>query len=153
MTGKVMALLGRIIVIIFALFMAAAASGIAAAVALLGVELHMLGPEPVDRVFFWGTAAVASGLTVIVGFLPVLIAVVLAEAFSIRSLLIHALAGAAILLLGYYSAGFGWSYEELIDHPPPPVSREAEIAAAVGVVFGSTYWLFAGRNAGRWRKS
>ena len=58
MTGKVMALLGRIIVIIFALFMAAAASGIAAAVALLGVELHMLGPEPVDRVFFWGTAAV-----------------------------------------------------------------------------------------------
>jgi hypothetical protein len=148
-----MALLGRIIVIIFALFMATAAGGIAAAVALLGVEFHMLGPDPVNHVFFWGTAAVASGLTLVIGFLPILIAVVLAEAYSIRSLLIHTLAGAAILLLGYYSAGFGWSYEESIDRPPPPISREAEIAAAVGVVFGFTYWLFAGRNAGRWRKA
>ena len=66
----------------------------------------MLGADPVEHVFFWGTAAFASGATVIVGFLPILIAVVLAEAFSIRSLLIQAAAGAAILLLGYYSAGF-----------------------------------------------
>jgi hypothetical protein len=144
------ALLGRIIVILFALFMATAAAGIAAAIALLGAELHMLGADPVEHVFFWGTAAFASGATVIVGFLPILIAVVLAEAFSIRSLLIQAAAGAAILLLGYYSAGFIGTYEESIDHPPPPISREAEIAAAVGVVFGFTYWLIAGRNAGRW---
>ena len=79
------------------------------------------------------------------------IAVVLAEAYSIRSLLLHAAAGAAILLLGYYSAGLTANYEESIDRPPPPISREAEIAAAVGVVFGFTYWLIAGRNAGRWR--
>lgn len=146
-----MALLGRIIVILFALFMAAAAGGIAAAIALLGLELHMLGPDPVEHAFFWLTAAFASGVTVMVGFLPILIAVVLAEAFSIRSLLIHAAAGAAILLLGYYSAGLTAPYEESIDRPPPPISREAEIAAAVGVVFGFTYWLIAGRNAGRWR--
>ncbi len=146
-----MALLGRIIVILFALFMAAAAGGIAAAIALLGLELHMLGPDPVEHAFFWLTAAFASGVTVMVGFLPILIAVVLAEAFSIRSLLIHAAAGAAILLLGYYSAGLTAPYEESIDRAPPPISREAEIAAAVGVVFGFTYWLIAGRNAGRWR--
>jgi hypothetical protein len=145
------ALLGRIIVILFALFMATAAGGIAAAIALLGLELHMLGPDPVEHMFFWGTAAFASGVTVIVGFLPILIAVVLAEAFSIRSLVIHAAAGAAILLLGYYSAGFTSTYEESIDRPPPPISRDAEIVAAVGVVFGFTYWLIAGRNAGRWR--
>jgi hypothetical protein len=145
------ALLGRIIVILFALFMATAAGGIAAAIALLGLELQLLGPDPVEHAFFWGTAAFASGVTVMVGFLPILIAVVLAEAFSIRSLLIHAAAGAAILLLGYYSAGLTATYEESIDRPPPPISREAEIAAAVGVVFGFTYWLIAGRNAGRWR--
>src|ERR1035437_8178976 len=126
--------------------MAALAGGIAAAIALLGVEVHVIGPDPLEHAFFWGTAAFASGVTVLVGFLPILIAVVLAEAYSIRSLLIHAAAGAAILLLGYYR-----SYEESIDHPPPPISREAEIAAAVGVVFGFTYWLIAGRNAGRWR--
>jgi hypothetical protein len=146
-----MALFGRIIVILFALFMATAAAGIATAIALLGAELHMVGADPVEHVFFWGTAAFASGVTVLVGFLPILIAVVLAEAFSIRSLVIQAAAGAAILLLGYYSAGFTGSYEESIDYPPPPISRQAEIAAAVGVVFGFTYWLIAGRNAGRWR--
>ncbi len=146
-----MAFLGRIIVILFALFMATAAAGIAAAIALLGAELHMVGADPVAHVFFWGTAAFASGVTILVGFLPILIAVVLAEAFSIRSLVIQAAAGATILLLGYYSAGFTGSYEESIDYPPPPISRQAEIAAAVGVVFGVTYWLIAGRNAGRWR--
>jgi hypothetical protein len=145
------ALLGRIIVILFGLFMATAAAGIAAAIALLGAELHMVGADPVAHVFFWGTAAFASGVTILIGFLPILIAVVLAEAFSIRSLVIQAAAGATILLLGYYSAGFTGSYEESIDYPPPPISRQAEIAAAVGVVFGVTYWLIAGRNAGRWR--
>jgi hypothetical protein len=145
------ALVGRMFVILFALIMASLAAGIAAAVALIGVELRMLGPDTATHVFFWGTAALASGATVMVGFLPILIAVVLAEAFSIRSLLIYAAAGAVMLLLGYYGAGFTWSYEESIDHPPPPISRETEIVAAVGVVYGFTYWLFAGRNAGRWR--
>ena len=112
----------------------------------------MAGPDPVWHAFFWGTAAFASGVTVMVGFLPILILVVLAEAFSIRSLLIYALAGAAILLLGYYSAGFTRNFEESIDHPPPPISREAEIAVAIGVVFGFTYWLIAGRRAGAWRE-
>ena len=147
-----MAFIGRIVVILFALFVAAAMAGIAAAIALLGAEMHMLGPDPTEHAFFWGTAAVASGATVLVGFLPILIAVVLGEAYSVRSLLVHALAGAAILLLGYYGAGFTSTYEESIDYPPPPISREAEIAAAVGVVFGFTYWLIAGRNAGRWRE-
>src|SRR5574337_70386 len=131
--------------------MATAMAGIAAAIALLGLELHMLGPDPAEHMFFWGTAAFASGVTVLVGFLPILIAVVLAEAFSIRSLLVYAAAGAVIFLLGYYSAGFTSAYEESIDTPPPPISRQAEIAAAIGIVFGFTYWLLAGRNSGRWR--
>lgn len=147
-----MAFIGRAIVILFALFVAAAMAGIAAAVALLGLEMHVLGPDPAEHVFFWGTAALASGVTVVVGFLPMLIAVVLAEAYAIRSLLIYAAAGAAIFLLGFYSAGFTSRYEESIDYPPPPISRPAEIAAAIGIVFGFTYWLLAGRNSGRWRR-
>jgi hypothetical protein len=147
-----LAFIGRIIVIFFALFMATIAGGIAAAIALLGLELHMVSPDPIGHAFFWGTAAFASGVTLVVGFLPILIGVVLAEAFSIRSLLIYAVAGAAVLLLGYYSAGFTRTYEESIDHPPLPISRETEIAAAVGVVFGFTYWLIAGRKAGAWRE-
>jgi hypothetical protein len=113
--------------------------------------MHVLGPDPVEHFFFWGTAAVASFATIVIGFLPILIAVVVAEAYAVRSLLIYAFAGAAIFLLGYYSAGFTSAYEESIDYPPPPISRQAEIAAAVGVVFGFTYWLIAGRNSRRWR--
>jgi hypothetical protein len=41
--------------------------------------------------------------------------------------------------------------EESIDHPPSPISRGAEIAAAAGAVFGFVYWAIAGRSAGRWR--
>ncbi len=147
-----MAFIGRIVVITFALFMATMASGIAVAIALFGVEVHAIGPDPVGHAFFWGTAVIASGVTLAIGSLPVLIAVVLAEAFSIRSLLMYAAAGAGILVLVYYGAGFTSIYEESIDHPPPLISRETEIAAAVGVVFGMTYWLIAGRNAGRWRE-
>lgn len=147
-----MSFLGRLIVICFALFMAAMAAGVATAIALLGVEVHALGPDPASHVFFWGTAILASGFTVAIGFLPMVIAVTLAETFSVRSFVIHAAAGAALLAFAYYGASFGWTYEESIDRPPPPISREAEIVAAVGIVFGVTYWLIAGRNAGRWRE-
>ena len=67
-------------------------------------------------------------------------------------MLVYAAAGAAMLALGYYGSGLPRPYEESIDHPPPPISHEAEIAAAAGAVFGLTYWLIAGRNAGRWRE-
>jgi hypothetical protein len=32
------------------------------------------------------------------------------------------------------------------------MSREIEIAAAAGAVFGLVYWAIAGRKAGRWRE-
>jgi hypothetical protein len=66
-------------------------------------------------------------------------------------LLAYALAGAAMLAFGYYSTGYSDRYEESIDHPPPPISRDLELAAAAGAVFGLTYWAIAGRKAGRWR--
>ena len=62
-------------------------------------------------------------------------------------------AGAALMVIGYYASGLApRSYEESIDRPPPPISHAAELAAAAGAVFGLTYWLLAGRNAGRWRE-
>ena len=83
--------------------------------------------------------------------MPLAILIALAESFKIRSLLAYALAGAAMLAFGYYSTGYSGSYEESIDHPPPPISRDLELAAAAGAVFGLTYWAIAGRKAGRWR--
>ena len=87
------------------------------------------------------------------GLLPLAVLIVLAEAFKVRSLVIHLVAGAAFLLLAYYGTGaITASYEESIDRPPPPRSHVVEVAAAAGIAFGFAYWLIAGRNAGRWRE-
>jgi hypothetical protein len=147
-----MAFIGRIIVIVFALWLATMAAGIVWSVGLLAPGSQVFSGDVGDHIVFWGAALVASGITASLLFLPTLIAVALAEAFSVRSLLIHAFGGVALFLLAYQGAGFGRSGQESIDHPPPPVSREAQIAAGAGVVFGLTYWAIAGRKAGRWRE-
>jgi hypothetical protein len=147
-----MALIGRIVVIAFALVLASAATGIAIAVGVLGPEWHGLSGDLGERGVFWGTAFVATGFTAAAGFLPIVILIALAEAFKIRSLLVHALTGAALAGAAYVGSSYSVSYEESIAAPPPPISRAGQIAAASGAVFGLSYWLLAGRNAGRWRE-
>lgn len=149
-----MSLIGRIFVITFAVILASMAAGIAIAIGILGVQWHSVSGDPVERVFFWGTAFIGATGAGAVGFLPMVILIALAEAFKIRSLALNMLGGVAMLMLGYYGSGFATpSYEESIDSPPPVVTRELEIAAAAGAVFGLVYWLIAGRNAGRWRRT
>lgn len=149
-----MALIGRVVVILFALFVALFAAGIALSVGILGPQWHAMSGDVGERVMFWGVAMFTSGVTATVALTPLIIAIIIAEAFSIRSLLIHAVAGAVIVLGAYMAAGLGAPpIEESIDHPPLPVSRDMELAAVAGLVFGMTYWLIAGRSAGRWRAS
>jgi hypothetical protein len=147
-----MALLGRIFVILFALWIATMVAGVVWSVGLLGAQWPALSGDVGDRVVFWGAAFIASGITASLLFVPMLIAVVLAEAFAVRSLLINVFGAVALVLLAYQGTGFGRNGEESIDQAPPLVSREFEIAVAAGVAFGLTYWLIAGRKAGRWRE-
>ena len=147
-----MALLGRIIGIIFAVILASLAAGVAIAMGLLGPEWHGFTGDFGERTGFWLLVFFASSFTGAVGLLPLVILIAIAESFKIRSLLVHALAGAAMLVLGYYGSGLSNRYEESIDHPPPAISRESEIAAAAGVLFGLVYWEIAGRKAGAWRE-
>ena len=148
-----MSLLGRIVVIIFAVMVASLACGIAIAIGVLGPQWNSVSGDVGGRVVFWGTAFVGATATGGLGLLPLLVLIVLAETFKIRSLLANAAGGAAMLLVAYYGSGLsGARYEESIDHPPPAFSREGEIAAAAGAVFGLVYWAIAGRRAGRWRE-
>jgi hypothetical protein len=148
-----MSLIGRIFVIIFAVIVASIAAGIAIAVGVLGPQWASVSGDVGERVVFWGTAFFGATATGAVGLLPLTILIALAEAFSIRSLLANTAAGAAMLLFAYYGSGMARpSYEESIDQPPPVISRELEIAAAAGAVFGLVYWVIAGRKAGRWRE-
>jgi hypothetical protein len=146
------AFLGRIIVIVFAVMMASLAAGIAIAMGLLGPEWHGFTGDFAERTGFWLLVFFGASFTGAIGLLPLAILIAIAESFKIRSLLANIVAGVAMLLLGYYSSDLNRPYEESIDHPPP-ISREAEIAAAAGAVFGLVYWAIAGRKAGRWRES
>lgn len=148
-----MALIGRIFVIIFAVMAASLASGIAIAVGILGPQWHSVSGDVGERVVFWGTAVFGATATGAAGLLPLVILIALGETFKIRSLLANTAAGAVMVLLAYYGSGLAPSrYEESIDKPPPAISRELEIAAAAGAVFGLVYWVIAGRKAGRWRE-
>jgi hypothetical protein len=147
-----MRLVGRIIVIFFALVLASIAAGIAIAFGLLGPAWHGFAGDVGERIVFWGAAFYGATFTGAIGLLPLAILIAIAEGFKIRSLLSNVLAGAAMLAFGYYTSALPNRYEESIDRPPPPISRAGEIAVAAGAVFGLTYWLIAGRNAGRWRE-
>src|SRR3972149_5876793 len=135
-----MSLLGRIIVLVFAVMVASRPGGIAIAMAVLGPQWHGFSGDIGERVGFWILAFAATSFTGAVGLLPLAILIAIAESFKIRSLLVHAAAGAVMLVLGYYGSGLSKPYEESIDRPPPPIARETEIAAAAGVVFGLVYW-------------
>lgn len=146
-----MALFGRIIVIAFALIVASLAAGVMIAFGAIGPAMHAINGHVGEDVGFTIAVFFASTFAGAVGLLPAVILIALAETFKFRSLLGHALVGAVLLVAGYYASGLAPpSYEESIDHPPPPISRTAEIVAAGGAVFGLAYWAIAGRNAGRW---
>jgi hypothetical protein len=148
-----LALLGRIIVIIVAVMLATFAAGIAIAIGVLGPEWHGFSGDVVERGTFSVFVVAGAAFTGAVALVPLVILIAVAESCKIRSLLVYAVAGAAVMLLGYSANGLAPpSYEESIDNPPPPISRGTQVAAAAGIVFGGVYWLIAGRKAGRWRE-
>src|SRR6476659_8791595 len=101
-----MALIGRIFVILFALMLASLAAGIVIATAILGPNWHGFTGDFAERGFFWMLVMFASGLTWATGFLPLVIAIAVAESLKVRSLLAYAVAGALMMAAGYYATGF-----------------------------------------------
>jgi hypothetical protein len=147
-----MALVGRFFVIIFAVIAASLVTGIAIAMGLAGPHWQGFSGDIGERASFWILVFFTTGITgASIGVLPLILFVVVTEGFKLRSLLIYAAAGAVMLTIGYYG-GVPKSGEESIDNPPPMISRNTEVVAAGGIVFGLIYWLIAGRNAGRWRE-
>ena len=98
-----MALIGRIIVIIFAVMVASLAAGMAIATGLLGPQWHSVSGDVGERVVFWGATFVGATATGAVGLLPLTILIALGETFKIRSLLANTAAGAAMLPVIRYS--------------------------------------------------
>jgi hypothetical protein len=144
-----MALIGRLVVILFGFFAACLVAGMIVVAAVLFPEFTDLGTGPID----------SSALNVVLGFgfifisgfalLPALIVVAITEAFYIRSVLAYAVGGGLVGLACYLG---------LVPFDPETlrfdgiVRRHLEIMTGAGIVAGLVYWLVAGRNAGAWRE-
>ena len=144
-----MSLLLRILMVMFALFVAIMAAGLTIAAGMFVPEWGMMETDPLDRAMFFVVAFFATSFAGAVAFLPAFLAVIVAEAFNIRSFLYYGTAGAVIGLLGYLGSNISARLEETTEITP--VAHSLELAAAAGIVGGLVYWLLAGRNAGRWR--
>ena len=145
-----MSLLGRIVVIIFALLMAIVAAGITLAAGILLPEWQVMDSDPVERVLFFFAAFFATSYVGAVAFMPALLVIVTAEGARMRRFLYYGIGGALVGLASYYGTNMTVRLENTTD--VAPVGNALQLAAAAGIIAGLVYWLIAGRNAGRWRE-
>jgi hypothetical protein len=138
-----MATISRVFMIALAFCLASFA---AAATITVGYAIWANVQPPFLRTeidMFWLVTFAASAGIAFLAFVPAMIAILLAESFSWRSILYYALTGGAI----------GLFFGTILPTDEPGrvfLTRGAEIMAGAGVAAGLVYWLFAGRNAGRW---
>jgi hypothetical protein len=148
-----MHLLLRGFVILFAFGMACIAAGLVITLGFMLPEWRDVATTAAEQ----GTLGIVVGLTsfLVSGFamIPAMIIILIAEGAAIRSILFYATAGAALALFCYYGLGLGFALDDrLATTGEGFFARAPELMAAAGIVAGFTYWLIAGRNAGRWRE-
>jgi len=143
-------MLGRILVITFALLLAIVAAGITLAAGILLPEWQVMDAEPIERVFFFFAAFFATSYVGAVAFMPALLVIVIAEAARLRNFLYYGVGGALVGLASYFGTDISVRLENTTD--VTPVANALQLAAAAGIIGGLVYWLVAGRNAGRWRE-
>jgi hypothetical protein len=140
-----LALFFRFFVVLFAFWLASFAAG---TVLVLGAGAPEL-PRPDDWPLVWIVILTTSAFIAAFAFAPAVVAILLTEAFGLRSILIYALAGGAVGLFCGYTLGF-------IERVPQfqitaPFGTNFELMAGAGIAAGLVYWLIAGRTAGGWR--
>jgi hypothetical protein len=94
----------------------------------------------------WIVVGLGALIIFVVGFLPVLLAIVITEGFALRSVVVYGVIGGALALAMAYGL-------DVFGHSPADIdiAREREVFAAAGIAGGMVYWLFAGRRAGSWK--
>ena len=108
----------------------------------LGQSLGQSGDVPTAAL--WSMIGIGAAIIFAVGFFPTLLAIILAEGFKLRSIVVYGLIGCALALAAAYGLDFGgWA-------PGAGMAHEREVFAAAGIAGGLVYWLFAGRRAGVW---
>ena len=148
-----MIVLGRIMMMFFGYVMGCIAAALVLTLGSLGPDWRdvtaQLGPQPpdVESAALWTVTAMAAIVIFVVGFLPVLLAVALAEGLALRSAVIYGVIGAGLAL----AMAYGLDFAGYIAGPNDHLGHNTEVFAAAGIAGGLVYWLFAGRNAGTWK--
>src|SRR4030081_2647544 len=144
-----MALIGRLLVILFGFLFACLAAGMIVVGAVLYPEFSDLASGPIDQRAI--NVVLGFGFIFISGFalLPALVVVLITEAFYVRGVLTYAVGGAIVGCACYLG---------LIPFDPTTMQfdailrRHLEIMTGAGMVAGLVYWMIAGRSAGAWRE-
>ena len=145
-----MSLFGRIIVIIFGLLVAVIVAGIALAIGIVAPDWAGVDSDPFERVMFFVVSFFATSFVGAVAILPAALVIAISEAARMRSFIYYGVGGALVALASYYGSDISVQLENTTD--VTPVANTLQLAAAAGILGGLTYWLIAGRNAGRWRE-
>jgi len=143
-----MALIGRFFAIVFGFLAACFVAGMVVVITLLFPEFTDMTLDPVDRTAL--NIILGFGFVIVSGFalLPAMIAVLITEAFAIRSILAYAIAGGVAGLCCYLAFV---PFDTVTMTFTGIVQRHLEVMVGAGILGGLVYWLIAGRNAGAWR--
>jgi hypothetical protein len=148
-----MTVLGRLMLMFLGYVMGCVAAAVVLTLGSLGPEWNdiaaQFGPQPpgVESAALWSVTALAAIVIFVVGFLPVLLAIALAEGLALRSAVIYGVIGAALAL----AMAYGLDFAGYITAPDDQTGHNTEVFAAAGIAGGLAYWLFAGRKAGAWK--
>lgn len=146
-----MVALGRIFMMMIGYWLACIAASLVLALGTFGPQWGMFfasfGLRPPEQsAAEWIVVGIGALVISIVGFLPALLAIVIAEGFALRSVIVYGVIGGALAL----ALAFGLDFAGYIGPADVDVVREREVFAAAGIAGGLVYWLFAGRKAGIW---
>ncbi len=144
-----MALFLRSFVIAFAFLVACVVAAFVVAYGLVAPELSQFRTNPEFFLFFLFLGSAAGIVTPFYVFAPSFVAILIAEIFSLRSLLYYALAGGLIGALAYFMTDVSARTQGA--GTVAPLLQELQWLVAAGIVAGFVYWLIAGRSAGRWK--
>jgi hypothetical protein len=143
-----MALIGRLVVILFGFLLASLVAGMVVVGAILFPALGQMEIGPVDQDSL--NVMLGFGFIFMSGFalVPAMLIAAITEAFAIRGALTYAAGGAlagAICYLGMVP------FDPATMQFDGIVRRHLEVMTGAGIIAGVVYWLIAGRNAGAWR--
>ena len=143
-----MAVLARIVVVIFAYLLACIAASIVFTIGILTPELDGSALFASRDDALGVVIALTALLFALLALLPALLVIVLSEGFALRSSLLYAALGCVVVLSVIYSLNATGYVGELNVSD----GHTREVLAATGIAGGLVYWLFAGRRAGLWKQ-